>query len=181
MKSISLLFLTALLLSGAAADYAGQQTRAIKALSDDEVSGYRAGRGQGLARPAELNGYPGPRHTLDLAAELHLSPEQVSVLTAEFERMRGAAIPLGEQLIAQEAALDQLFARREATPERVTTLTAEIGATQGALRSVHLRAHLATFAVLSSDQIAAYNRLRGYDAPTAAAPAGHDHHHHGSP
>ena len=30
----------------------------------------------GLALAAELNGYPGPRHVLDLADQLGLTPEQ---------------------------------------------------------------------------------------------------------
>ena len=40
--------------------YAGQQTRAIKALSDDDIAALRAGEGMGMAKAAELNGYPGP-------------------------------------------------------------------------------------------------------------------------
>ena len=40
----------------------------IKSLSQDDQSALLAGRGMGLARPAELNGYPGPAHVLELAA-----------------------------------------------------------------------------------------------------------------
>ena len=35
--------------------YAGQQTRTIKALSDQEVSDYVEGRGMGSSKAAELN------------------------------------------------------------------------------------------------------------------------------
>ena len=45
---------------GANLPYAGQQTRAIKALSDDDIAALRAGEGMGMAKAAELNGYPGP-------------------------------------------------------------------------------------------------------------------------
>ena len=45
----------------------------IKSLSQDEQSALLAGRGMGLARPAELNGYPGPTHVLELAAQLDLN------------------------------------------------------------------------------------------------------------
>ncbi len=70
--------LAALLLAGtAAADtaapYAGQQTRAIKALSPEDIAGLRAGDGMAMAKAAELNRYPGPRHVLDLAGPLALS------------------------------------------------------------------------------------------------------------
>lgn len=41
--------------------YVGQEYREIKALSTQEISDYMSGRGMGLAKAAELNGYPGPR------------------------------------------------------------------------------------------------------------------------
>ena len=42
--------------------YAGMESRAIKALSPQQIADLREGRGMGLALPAELNGYPGPMH-----------------------------------------------------------------------------------------------------------------------
>jgi hypothetical protein len=42
--------------------YVGQEYREIKALSTQEISDYISGRGMGLAKAAELNGYPGPAH-----------------------------------------------------------------------------------------------------------------------
>jgi hypothetical protein len=53
--------------------YAGQQTRAVKALSDDEIAALRKGEGMGMAKAAELNGYPGPAHVLQLAGPLGLT------------------------------------------------------------------------------------------------------------
>ena len=58
------------LLSGSAfgqPPYAGMQARPIKALSEQQVADLAAGRGMGLALAAELNGYPGPSHVLELA------------------------------------------------------------------------------------------------------------------
>ncbi|MDP2956413.1 MAG: hypothetical protein Q8N53_08320 [Longimicrobiales bacterium] len=40
----------------------------------------------GMARPAELNGFPGPRHVLDLADLLALAPDQRSEVQGIFER-----------------------------------------------------------------------------------------------
>ena len=40
--------------------YAGLEQRAVKALSEQQIADLRAGRGMGLALPAELNGYPRP-------------------------------------------------------------------------------------------------------------------------
>jgi hypothetical protein len=54
--------------------YSGMQSRPIKALSDQQVSDLRAGRGMGLALAAELNGYPGPSHLVELSDQLGGSP-----------------------------------------------------------------------------------------------------------
>ena len=44
-----------------------------------------------------------------------------------------------------------------------------------ALRYIHLATHLATPEILTEEQIARYNMLRGYGgAPCANVPAGHD-------
>lgn len=45
--------------------YAGQQQRSITSLSADDQLALRAGQGWGLAKPAELNGVPGPLHLLE--------------------------------------------------------------------------------------------------------------------
>src|SRR5438874_10327714 len=90
--------------------YAGMEKRPIKALSDQQVADLKAGRGMGLALAAELNGYPGPSHLLELAAELGLSDDQRSRIQGLFEAMKAETIPIGEQLIAQERTLDTLFA-----------------------------------------------------------------------
>jgi hypothetical protein len=96
-------------------------------------------------------------------------------VTAIFERMSAAAKPLGSEVIAREQALDQLFAKGEITPDRLTAETAAIGELQGRLRSVHLSAHLETRAMLNLDQIARYEQLRGYGGP-AMTPQLHRHH-----
>jgi len=74
----------------AAADmpYAGQQARPLKALSDDDIAALRNGEGMGMAKAAELNGYPGPAHVLTLAAQLGLTETQQRDVRAIFERMR---------------------------------------------------------------------------------------------
>lgn len=46
--------------------YSGYASREIKALSPAQIEDLRTGRGMGLALPAELNGYPGPLHVLEL-------------------------------------------------------------------------------------------------------------------
>src|SRR6478735_7020166 len=114
--------------------YAGLEARPVKALSEQQIADLKAGRGMGLALPAELNGYPGPSHLLELADPIGLTGAQRQMVRGLFDDMKAETIPIGEQLIAQETELDALFATRVATAERVAALTAEIGGTQARLR-----------------------------------------------
>ena len=142
--------------------YASLQARPIKALSEDDVESLREGRGASLALPAELNGYPGPLHTLQLADELRLTPEQKEKTAALFRRMREEAQALGVRLIAAEAELDRLFAEGNADPDSVRDATTRAASLQGALRNTHLQNHIAMRNLLAPEQIADYARLRGY-------------------
>ena len=54
--------------SSAGHAHAGEQQREIKALSGQDIQAYENGQGHGFAKAAELNGYPGPMHTLELAS-----------------------------------------------------------------------------------------------------------------
>ena len=156
--------------------YAGLQERSIKTLSDQQIADLNAGRGMGLALAAELNGYPGPIHTIELAGELHLSPEQVAKLKALFEAMKAETIPLGSSLISQERDLNNDFANRTVTLANLETTTQRIGATQAALRAAHLKYHLSTVAILTPEQVARYNELRGYKAEEGATQRHHQMH-----
>ena len=155
-----------------ASPYCGQQTRSIKALSPEDIDELRNGAGMGLAKAAELNGYPGPLHVLALAKELRLAPDQVRQVNDIRERMSATAKALGGEIIDREQELDPLFAQGQISPERLSAETAAISALQGRLRSVHLAAHLETRDVLTPDQLAGYRQLHSYGNQTAAA-----HHH----
>jgi Spy/CpxP family protein refolding chaperone len=144
--------------------YAGAEHRRVKALSEQQIEDLRAGHGMGLALAAELNGYPGPKHVLDLAELLQLSDEQRAKTNDLFEAMKGETIPIGEQIIADEVALDRLFAGKGADRASLDAVTARIGRAQGDLRAAHLRYHLGMSEVLSPAQIARYAELRGYAA-----------------
>ena len=60
--------------------YAGEEARVIKSLWAKDIDDLLNGRGWGLAKPAELNGVPGPVHLLELKSEIGLSSEQVSAI-----------------------------------------------------------------------------------------------------
>ena len=146
--------------------YVGQEYREIKALSTQEISDYSSGRGMGLAKAAELNGYPGPAHVLELATQLNLTADQKVKTEAIFRSMQALAIPLGKELIAEERALDRLFASHSVTPEALSSSMARIGKLQAQVRQAHLDAHLEQTVLLSPIQIKQDNQLRGY-GPTS--------------
>lgn len=142
--------------------YSGLQQRDIKALSEEQIADLRHGRGMGLALAAELNGYPGPMHVLELQDKLHLTADQHQQFQRLFESMKAEAIAEGEALIAGERALDRAFADGRMTPETLAALTARIGEAQGRLRAVHLKYHLTSADLLSEHQRRRYADLRGY-------------------
>ena len=155
--------------------YAGLQSRSIKTLSDQQIADLNAGRGMGLALAAELNGYPGPIHAIELANQLNLSPEQLTKLKALYEGMKAETIPLGASLISQERNLNNDFASRTITFASLEAATKGIGTTQAELRAAHLKYHLLTVAILTPEQVARYNEFRGYKADEAPTQGHHQH------
>lgn len=157
--------------------YVGLETRDIKALSQQQIDGYLSGQGMGLALPGELNGYPGPKHVLELADELQLTESQRAEVIQSFESMQKKAISLGKRVVAAETSLDRLFGDGNADSQRLREITSEIGLLQGQLRAAHLQAHLETRALLSADQVQKYVQLRGYDGSGHSHTGHHGHRH----
>lgn len=157
-------------------DYAGQEQRIIKNFSEDDIRELSNGEGWGLAKAAELNGVPGPRHVLDMKAEIKLDSAQVRALETLFSQMKEDATALGHDLIEKERKLNEAFASREVDQTRLRELLMEISHTTYQLRFVHLEAHLETEKILTGEQVAFYNRLRGYTSgdPCENIPEGHD-------
>jgi len=153
--------------------YGALTNRTIKSLSTDEIAGLRAGRGMAMALPAELNRYPGPMHVLDHAVAMNLSLDQKQKLDHQVGTMRAEAIALGEQIIERERALDDHFRSGAADTATIDRVTLEIAALYGRLRAAHLRAHVATRAILTDHQVAMYQAIRGYD--DAGARPAHKH------
>ena len=146
----------------AASPYVGETSRSIKALSDDEVTDYLSGKGMGLAKAAELNGYPGPSHVLELADQLGLSAGQREKTRAIFERMQTRARAIGERLIEEERKLDRQFASKTISAESLHQAVGSIALLQSAAREIHLQAHLEQARVLTESQFMSYWHMRGY-------------------
>ena len=154
--------------SAAPTPYAGEQTRAIKALSPQEAQDLIDGKGMGLARAAELNSYPGPMHVLEHAQALQLSDAQRDSSTRLMHTHKDEARALGRQLVEAERELDQAFATRQIDAASLTARLQRIGALQAAVRDAHLQTHLKQTALLTPAQITQYNQLRGYASGAAS-------------
>lgn len=184
MRTSKAIFVIALAFAGSAASaqqpatspYTGAEQRQIASLSANDLAELRSGHGWGLALPAELNGVPGPTHLLELSEDIGLSEKQIAELTEIRDRMRAAAIETGEVFIASERALNDAFVGGAPDEATMAQLVQVAGNARAALRLAHLSAHLETLPLLTTEQIASYNRLRGYhEAPDCEeVPEGHD-------
>lgn len=146
--------------------YAGEENRAIKSLSPGDIAELKAGRGWGLAKAAELNGVPGPAHLLELKSELGLSSVQIAQIERIYTDMQREARRLGPQLIELERRLNAQFSDGVMDETGLRDLLEQIGRTRTALRFTHLQTHLRTPAILTAQQTARYQALRGYSGQT---------------
>jgi Spy/CpxP family protein refolding chaperone len=128
------------------------------------------GEGMGQAMYAEMNGFPGPKHVLDLADTLKLTPAQREAVQEFFDEMKGKSRELGKKIVELEEQLISKFQSGIQSETEIATLSEHLGTLRGQLRSLHLIAHLKTRRVLTEEQIILYKKLRGLnDAP--------QHHH----
>jgi hypothetical protein len=129
-----------------------------------------------LALPAELNSHPGPAHLLELADALELDPAQRTAIEELFDAMQARAIDLGAALIDAEAALDSGFENGGLSQDDLRQLIMTAETLRAELRFLHLSQHLRTVNILTGQQIAQYDVLRGYtdDNPCANVPEGHN-------
>ena len=142
--------------------YAGEEDSEIPALTAEQLRQLENGEGMGLARAAELNHYPGPKHALELAEELSLSAEQRVQIVEIRDRMKAEAIRLGSEILEAECTLNRRFEHQHIDEAALRSAIREIARLNGELRYVHLAAHLETTRVLTPEQVQAYDQLRGY-------------------
>ncbi len=178
--SASLLFLALFSLSAFAEEnyksrYVGQEHRKIKSLSPDDIKELKKGGGWGLARAAELNGFPGPAHILEMGEKINLTHEQKTKIQKIYNAMKAEAVTLGEQLINLEQELNNSFASTTINQTSLEKSVQEIENVRAKLRLVHLSTHLQTPNILTNQQITLYNELRGYSKdPCQNIPEGHN-------
>jgi hypothetical protein len=147
--------------------YAGQELRDIKSLSDDNIQSLQNGTGEafgGMAKLAELNGYPGPRHVLDMASELQLTDRQKMEIERIYQNMSNNAKSIGAAIIDIEQDMDGAFVNKTITQENLKLMLDKSADVYAQLRFVHLSAHLDTIQMLTMEQVQMYNTMRGYDS-----------------
>jgi len=129
------------------------------AFLEEERGAIERGEGFGMALAADKNGYPGPKHVLEMKKELKLTPAQEAAMHKLFADMQTKALAKGKDVLLAEKRLEELFAQGKSEDElreetyRVASLRAE-------LRWVHLATHLAAKKILTAKQIAAYQQMR---------------------
>jgi Spy/CpxP family protein refolding chaperone len=112
---------------------------------------------------------------LQLANELGLSDEQRKAADSLYANMRQRALSIGRQIIEAERTLDRAFVNGQIEPAMLRSQVRAIAILQGELRAAHLEAHLAQRSLLTPEQIARYDVLRGY----RVNPTPHDTRRHG--
>lgn len=166
LKTAMIMVVALALPVGAQHDHGGSarasDAEGTTALTAQQVRQLLDGDGMGLAKPAELNQYPGPKHLLELAADLSLSADQRRAIEEIRATMLTTAKRLGAQIVAAERSLDAAFRSRQLTDAQLSEVTGNIGRMQGELRAAHLAAHLQTRRHLTDAQISKYDVLRGY-------------------
>ncbi|MCX6021226.1 MAG: hypothetical protein NTZ05_05770, partial [Chloroflexi bacterium] len=123
--------------------YVEQMASSIRGLSPQEISDLSEGAGMGMARAAELNSYPGPRHLLDARDLVKLTPEQAARIEEVRSLMSQQARTLGRRILQDEQALEEEFRGRSITTDNLKKRLAELETFRTELRRVHLEAHLA--------------------------------------
>ncbi len=157
--------------------YAAHADVAITGVLPKEAESLTAGKGMAQALPAEVNDYPGPLHVLEAVeiGSLVLEPSQRQEVQRIFDVMHEAAVAKGREVLDAEAHLAKRFRHRHIDAATLQELVDGISQLRGELRLIHLRAHLETTEVLTTEQIATYRKVRGYDDPSGGH--GHDHEH----
>jgi Spy/CpxP family protein refolding chaperone len=125
-----------------------------------------AGEGMGQAIYAETNGYPGPKHVLELKTELGLSPDQFNKANAIMQGVIGAATTKGEEIVEAEDDLNNAFKSGTLNERTLRAKLERAGKLRAELRFVHLQAHLKMKQILTPNQLAKYYELRGHADPT---------------
>ncbi len=119
------------------------------------------GLGMGMASYAEENGYPGPKHTLELKDQLGLTQDQLKKTEALEKVVMSSAAAKGQEIIQAEEELNRLFEAGTMNEKSLRSKLEQVAMLRADLRFIHLQAHLRMKQILTADQIQRYKEFRG--------------------
>ena len=140
-----------------------------RSLTPEEIRALQEGDAMGLARTAELNGYPNPARILEAAraGKMDLYADQRGAIERVQAAAKAKAQALGHQILAEEASLEAEFRTGRILEADLAQQVEDIGRKLAELRLTHLRAHLLTAALLRPEQIEEYYQFRGLATPSS--------------
>ena len=152
--------------------YAGEESRVVKSLSAEDVAELRRGGGWGLARRRSSTACRGRStcwssrtRSRSLASRWPRLPRSMNECARR--RLRKARISL-----PPSGHSTTRFATERSRRKAFGKMLAAIASSRARLRFVHLSAHLETPALLTHEQIARYDALRGYRSHAGGAAHG---------
>lgn len=126
----------------------------LSGVSEQEKEMLLKGSGLGAGMIAMMNGYPGPKHVLEMGDELELTAAQRESIGTIYGKVKAESVKLGTELVEKDEALAALFTTGSVSTKDVEKRSREIGELQGRLRAAHLNAHVQTHAELTPAQLA---------------------------
>ena len=126
----------------------------LSGVSEQEKEMLLKGGGLGAGMIAMTNGYPGPKHVLEMGDELELTAAQRESIGTIYGKVKAESVKLGTELVEKDEALAALFTSGSVSTKDVEKRSREIGELQGRLRAAHLNAHVQTHAELTPAQLA---------------------------
>ena len=140
---------------------AGQGQKAVALSCAEQFEAVvREGYAFGMAFAADRNGYPGPRHILELKTQLGLTADQEAKVTELMHAMLAESRPKGARLLEAERRLERLYADGVADEASVRAAVAEAERARSELRLAHLLIHLRARDLLSREQRDAYRKIQ---------------------
>jgi Spy/CpxP family protein refolding chaperone len=130
-------------------------------VSEQEKEALLKGAGLGAGMIAMMNGYPGPKHVLEMGDELELTAAQRESIGKTYGNVKAESVKLGTELVEKDEALTALFTAGSATTGEVGKLSRDIGELQGRVRAAHLNAHVETFDALTPAQREKLSSMQG--------------------
>jgi len=130
-------------------------------VSEQEKEALLKGAGLGAGMIAMMNGYPGPKHVLEMGDELELTAEQRESIGTIYGNVKAKSVELGTELVEKDEALAALFTSGSVSTGDVEKLAREIGELQGRVRAEHLNAHVETFDALTPAQREQLSSMQG--------------------